>query len=108
MTASALSEEAVRVMRRIAAANVSSSDLDYLKTNVLYARGSLDRETRRQAVVAIKTLRDVLEAARHVFGADRETPMPDEESEECRLAAQAVQGAGKPNGTNPLQQDTSQ
>lgn len=48
----------------VAAIPLDLLDLDCAASNVLYGRGALDRETRRLAVTAIKTLRDVIKAAR--------------------------------------------
>ena len=39
-------------------------DLDYLATNVLYGRGAMAKEVKRDAVIAIKTLRHILASAR--------------------------------------------
>lgn len=47
----------------LAAVPFDQIDLDYLWRDVVYARGSLPKETRRQAGSAIRTLRDILAAA---------------------------------------------
>lgn len=57
-------ERVAHMLATIANIPTTHEDLNYLYTNVLYARGSLSREVRREAVIAIKTYRDILDAVR--------------------------------------------
>jgi hypothetical protein len=43
---------------------LEDADLEYLVTNILFGRGQIAKKTRTDAVIAIKTLRDILSAAK--------------------------------------------
>lgn len=50
--------------QRVAAVDLEDIDLSYTASNVLYARGSLPKAVRRDAAIAIRTLRAILRDAR--------------------------------------------
>lgn len=50
--------------RLVAAVELEDSDLDYAAVKIRYGRGTLDRETRKVANDAIRTLRAILREAR--------------------------------------------
>lgn len=56
----------------IAEIPVTHEDLNYLHVNVRHSRGSLSREVRHDAVVAIKTYRDILEAVQALSSSQRQ------------------------------------
>jgi hypothetical protein len=61
---------AAEFLARVAGSDWEDIDLAYAATNVLYARGSLGRETRRTACSAIRTLQAILKDARQLKAAD--------------------------------------
>ena len=52
----------------IAASPVDTDTLDYLVTNILYARGSLPKDVRRDAVKAIKSYAVIVDVSRDPQG----------------------------------------
>lgn len=60
----------------IAASDWEDIELSYAALNVRYARGSLDKETRRTTLAAIRTLRDIFRDARALRGGTGRDPSP--------------------------------
>lgn len=59
-------DDASRFLTRVSEVPLADIDLEYLAVNVLYGRGAMAKETKREAAVAIKTLRAILNDARHL------------------------------------------
>ena len=53
-------------LRRVSEVPQTELDLEYLAVNVLFGRGALSKAVRRDAVVAVKTLRAILKDARRL------------------------------------------
>lgn len=48
----------------VATVRLDDIDLEYAITNLAFGRGALDKKTKRDAITAIKTLRDIINAAK--------------------------------------------
>ena len=59
-------DDASSFLRRVSEVPQTELDLEYLAVNVQFGRGSLSQEVRRDAVVAVKTLRAILNDARRL------------------------------------------
>lgn len=76
-------QSAEEFRRVVASVSTSPEDLSLIVTNILYGRGALPKEVKREAVIAIKTYRTVLEVARDPAGVlalrpDEPTPSSQE------------------------------
>ena len=48
----------------VADVEIEDIDLEYAVVNLLYGRGAIDKKTKTDAVVAVKTLRSIIKAAK--------------------------------------------
>lgn len=55
------------LVQDIAATRLEDIDLEYTGTNLQYGRGALDKKTKTEAIIAVRTLRAILQSARYRF-----------------------------------------
>lgn len=60
----AAEEYSFSFVQSVADVKLEDIDLEYAVANLLHGRGALDKKTKTDAVIAIKTLRDILRAAK--------------------------------------------